>query len=285
MCGVTIFFAGMCAFLIYDNLDYLIFRHLIVNHYIHGNTLDEIFRDTLGPDSAENHRRYFDKAVIGIVTERIREVGNDIYTYLYTPMQYRQSQEFRRVRANNFSVEQISEDTVHVNIPNISRYTREKLQDSREYIDQFENIVIDLRSNSGGMLSELYRIADMFLERGSVIGIENARMSLFTRTATATSRDFMEFESIYILQNEFTASAAEGLIMALKYNLENVTSVGTQSFGKGIGQITLPIRRGFAIRATVLEILTPQRETIHNTGIEPDVWYEGEDIIYFVLNM
>ncbi|MDR1914631.1 MAG: carboxy- processing protease, partial [Clostridiales bacterium] len=52
-----------------------------------------------------------------------------------------------------------------------------------------------------------------------------------------------------------------------------------KSFGKGIGQVTLPLTDGFAVKATVLLVSGPNDNSIHREGITPDVIYDGEDII------
>ena len=61
-------------------------------------------------------------------------------------------------------------------------------------------------------------------------------------------------------------------------------TIGTRTFGKGIGQFTLDLRRGYAVKATILKWYTPKGINIQGNGIEPDIEYTEEDIIQFALD-
>jgi C-terminal processing protease CtpA/Prc len=63
-----------------------------------------------------------------------------------------------------------------------------------------------------------------------------------------------------------------------------VELIGSETFGKGIGQFTLPLRRGYAVKATILQWFTPAGINIQGDGIDPDIEYTGEDIIEFALS-
>ena len=95
----------------------------------------------------------------------------------------------------------------------------------------------------------------------------------------------LKYDKIIILQNNYTASASENMIAALKDNLDNVILVGETTFGKGIGQFTLPLRRGYAVKATVLLWDTPANINIHGKGISPDIPYSGNDAVEYVLSL
>ncbi|MCL2574706.1 MAG: S41 family peptidase [Defluviitaleaceae bacterium] len=276
--------------LIYQNYDYLLFKTLISHHYVHTGTLDELFAaHDIEPTS---YSRNFDNLVIAIVTQQIRLVDGDVYTYQYTP-ERRQAQ-IQRVATRAAEVEfyEIAPNVGYLFLPNISPIVRDFVLDNRDEINQFDNLIIDLRGNGGGVLDDFHTIAELFLPRGDIIGTEAARWRLFgwnvfTNHRTSRGEQFFEFDEIIFLQNHRTASAAEGLIMALKDNLDNVTTIGTLSYGKGIGQATLPLRGGFAVRATVILIETPSGATVHNIGITPDIEYEtdGDEIIEFAINL
>ena len=287
---VIVLLVGSLAAIIYTNYDYLLFRTLIVHHYIHTDTLDELFE--MHGITPESYSRNFDNLVISIVTQQIRQVGGDVYTYQYTPAARVQHIERVRTRAATAEFFEIAPGVGYLFLPNISPYVRDFVLDNRDEINQFDNLILDLRGNSGGVLDDFQAIAELFLERGDTIGYETARWSLFGWHVFSNSRHsrgdrFFEFDSIKILQNERTASASEGLIMALKDNLDNVTTIGALTYGKGIGQATLPLRGGFAVRATVILIETPTGATVHNIGITPDIEYEtyGGDIVEFAVRL
>jgi len=276
--------------IIYQNYDYLLFKNLIAHHYIHTDTLDELFEaHGITPHS---YIRNFDNLVISIVTQQIRAVDGDVYTYQYNPVQRQASIERVRTRAASAELREIAPGIGYLFLPNISSYVSQFVADNQDEIGSFDNLILDLRGNGGGVLDDFQDIASLFLPRGDIIGFETARWHLFGWNVFGNQRNssgnkVFEFDNIIILQNERTASAAEGLIMALKDNLDNVTTIGALTYGKGIGQATLPLRGGFAVRATVILIETPTRETVHGVGITPDIEYEtyGDNIIDFALNL
>ena len=183
-----------------------------------------------------------------------------------------------RAVARTAAVQALSDDTVRLYIPNISAITRRFVFDHRDYLAGYSNLVLDLRNNSGGLLSEFHRIAGLFLDDGYVIAHEYTRLSFFTRTIYSRGDAFFDFDHIIILQNRNTASAAEGLILALTANLPNVITIGETSFGKGIGQVTLPLTGSYAVRATVMRLYGPNREWIHEIGIEANIPGYGDRI-------
>ena len=75
------------------------------------------------------------------------------------------------------------------------------------------------------------------------------------------------------------------MIAALKDNLPNVTLIGEKTFGKGIGQYTLPLKRGFAVKATILQWFTPKGLNIQGNGIEPDIVHTEGDMLEAALDI
>lgn len=136
-----------------------------------------------------------------------------------------------------------------------------------------KNLIIDLRSNSGGYLSAVQDIASSLLPDDTVIFQEQTRDGNRKDLKTSKSYAMLDFDHIYLLQNEGTASASEVLIGALKDNLGDgkVTTIGTQSYGKGTEQVTQPFADGTSIKYTVAEWLTPNGTSINKVGFTPDV--------------
>ena len=259
------------GFTIYANYDYWVFRILIANNYVFTDALDELYGNHLLEQNRRGFHRDFDRVVISVVTGALSEINNDRFTYLYAPQEIQAVRTADRAIARTVTVEALTEDTVYLFIPNISRITREFVHDNRHYMAQYRNLVLDLRGNYGGWLSDAHRIASLFTPRGVTLSYEETRMNLFTRTITSRGDAFFDFENIIILQNRRTASAAEVLILAMREHTPNVVTVGYTTFGKGIGQVTVPLTGGYAVRATVLNVLGPTGESIHMIGIEPDI--------------
>ena len=262
---------GGMAWLHYD---YWIFRVLIAGNYIFTDDLDALYDRHILEENRRSFHRDFDRVMISVFTEAIREINDDRYTYLYTPQAHVAVREQEQARGRQATIEPLTDTTVYLWVPNISRWSRDFVLDQVDELARYENIILDLRYNSGGMLRDFHRIADLFVPRGAVLGHEVTRWSLFTRTVTASgqrSGPALQYNHIIILQNHRTASAAEGLIQALTYHLPNVTTIGTRTFGKGVGQVTIPLTGGYAVRASVLLVTGPGGEDIHHVGIYPQV--------------
>ena len=280
----TLLFGSALFYIVYGNFNYLAFKYLITGNYIYTDALGELYTEQIDVREEKDFFRNFDDVVIGVVTDKIRTINSDRYTYLYTPEEYTLQAETTKAVADDARIEELTAETVYLRLPNISVYTKDYLYANREALTKYKNIVIDLRSNSGGKLNDLYAMAKLFLDKGMVIGSEATRHSWTSRTVKASADRYFDFAEIILLQNDRTASAAEGFIMALKENLTNVTVIGTQSYGKGIGQVTIPLKHGYAVKATTLSVLTPSGRSIHGVGITPDILHEtDEDMLHFAL--
>jgi len=262
---------GLLGFTMYANYDYRVFKALIAQNYMPKDALEELYSRHIAAENRRGFSRDFDRMVIAVVTSELSEISQDQYTYLYAPQEFQASVAADRAAARTAKFYALDENTAYLYIPNISRLTRMFVHTNREELAQFSNLVLDLRGNYGGWLSEFHRIADLFVPNGAVISHEITRHSMLTRAVTSTNDAFFDFDQIIILQNRNTASAAEGLIMALSEHLPNVTTIGQTSFGKGTGQVTLPLTGGSAVRATILQVLGPVRQDIHNVGLAPDI--------------
>lgn len=281
--SIIAFLTLVLGSVLFFHFDYIVFRQLISRHYIHTSTLDELFEMHIG-ERPSSYGRYFDNLVISIVTQAIRAHDGDVYTYQYNPRQRQARQErVLAVAAESYIVE-VEPGVGLMNFRNFSRHSRGFVMDNRDLLASFDSLIIDLRGNLGGDLPALYDIAGLFIDRGDTIGYEDTRWRIFTRRRRASGR-VLYYDQIVILQDHRTASSSESFIMALKENLDNVITIGTTSFGKGIGQITLPLRRGFAVRATIMQMQSPSGQNIQGVGITPDIYYHGEDIINLALSV
>jgi C-terminal processing protease CtpA/Prc len=278
--------AGVCVVLtllllvnLYFTYDYYVARFVLGGSYIFTEDLRETYDSTLGEHNFRGFSRSFNDFMVASMTDAIYRQNQDRYTFLYTPAQYARSLQIERADAALSQTGVLSDTTAYVALPNISRYTRRFLLDNRVELNRFENIVIDLRDNYGGMLTDMYGMAELFLPRDAVIGYEVTRFDILSTRVISSSKKYFDFNKIVILINGNTASAAEGFTLALAENLENVTVMGETSFGKGIGQVSMPLLSGHVLNATVLEVKSPSHMSIHNTGITPHIPYVGDDII------
>jgi carboxyl-terminal processing protease len=131
-------------------------------------------------------------------------------------------------------------------------------------------LVLDLRSNPGGLLNAAVEVAQLFLDRGDLIVFTRGRDNRLERSYRARARRTFPDVPMVVLINGFSASASEIVAGALQDNRRAVL-VGEKSFGKGSVQSVLPQDAGTAIRLTTAKYYTPSERVIHDNGIEPDV--------------
>lgn len=142
-----------------------------------------------------------------------------------------------------------------------------------------KNLILDLRNNSGGYVSAARTIASSLLPDDSVVFVENLKDGTQKKIMTDNSYGQVNFDHIYILQNDKTASASEVLIGALKDNLgDKVVTIGTNSYGKGTEQVTRQFEDGTSMKYTVAEWTTPNGTSINKTGFTPDEPVELEEV-------
>lgn len=130
-------------------------------------------------------------------------------------------------------------------------------------------IVLDLRSNPGGLLNAAVEVADAFLDSG-VIVTTKGRLSYANAKFTASPGDLLNGAPIVALVDGGTASASEVLAGAL-HDQHRARIVGSRTFGKGSVQSVLPLDNGDSIKLTTARYYTPSGKSIQARGILPDV--------------
>lgn len=146
----------------------------------------------------------------------------------------------------------------------------DSMQDDND--GMLEGLVLDLRNNPGGVLDAAVDVSDLFLDSGVIVSAEG-------RTADARFRrsahrgDVLDGAEIIVLVNQGSASASEIVAGALQDH-GRALIVGTVTFGKGLVQTVMPLSKGRAIKLTTSRYYTPSGDSIHETGITPDVYVE-----------
>ena len=128
-------------------------------------------------------------------------------------------------------------------------------------------LIIDVRSNPGGLLNETVQIADMFLDSGVIYSqVDRAGNK---RTAEASPGTLTDLP-VVILQDEFSASGSELFAAALQEN-GRAQVVGARSFGKGTVNHAVDLSNGGAVYVSIARWLTPAGHQIEGQGVTPDV--------------
>lgn len=128
--------------------------------------------------------------------------------------------------------------------------------------------VIDLRDNAGGFFRAGVDTAGLFLDAGKQAVFVVNKDGVQDQFATEKAGDDTK-NPVYVLVNEYTASASEIMTGALKDN-GRATVVGTKTFGKGIIQTVTPLADGAGVAVTIARYETPNHIDINKKGIEPD---------------
>jgi len=138
-----------------------------------------------------------------------------------------------------------------------------------ETLKKTDKIILDLRSNPGGLLNQARLIAGWFIQKGDIVAIEDFgdKEELYKAIGDETFIDY----PIVVLVNQGTASGSEILAAALRDNRDQVQLVGETTFGKGSVQEPVNLRGGSLLKVTIAHWLTPNRELIHDIGLKPDI--------------
>lgn len=162
-------------------------------------------------------------------------------------------------------VNQFSETTAR----ELSRSVDE-MQDEND--GMLDGLVLDLRNNPGGVLDAAVDVSDLFLDSGVIVSAEGRTAdSRFRRSAHRG--DVLDGAELIVLVNSGSASASEIVAGALQDHGRAIV-VGTPTFGKGLVQTVMPLSKGRAIKLTTSRYYTPSGDSIHDTGITPDVFVE-----------
>jgi len=132
-----------------------------------------------------------------------------------------------------------------------------------------KGLVLDLRNNPGGLLTQAVRVADLFLDSGLIVYTEGRIESQKQKYFAQKDGSWMDFP-IVVLVNGGSASASEIVAGALQDHKRAVV-LGTKTFGKGSVQTILPLDDNSALRLTTARYFTPSGRSIQATGIVPDI--------------
>lgn len=128
-----------------------------------------------------------------------------------------------------------------------------------------DDLIIDVRDNSGGYLSSVTDICNLFLDKGKVIyQLEDSKGKVKKKDTTKEKRKY----DIVVLINGGSASASEILASAIKESYGG-DIVGTNSYGKGTVQQTKKLLDGSMIKYTTQKWLTPDGNSINEVGVTP----------------
>lgn len=158
--------------------------------------------------------------------------------------------------------------------PNLESGLAERIEEAGG-MDSVNGIVLDLRNNPGGLLTQAIKVSDAFLDKGEIVStrgrnpVEGDRYN----AESQVPGDLANGKPLVVLINGGSASASEIVAGALQDHRRAIV-VGTKSFGKGSVQTVMPLRGDGAMRLTTARYYTPSGRSIQALGVSPDIVVE-----------
>jgi len=146
---------------------------------------------------------------------------------------------------------------------------KKALQDLEARTNPLKGLVLDLRNNPGGLLTQAIEVSDVFMKAGTIVSTRGKTKNMESKSLACNDGDEPDCP-IVVLVNEGTASAAEIVSGALRDN-GRALIIGTQTFGKGSVQTIIPLEDGSALKLTTAKYYTPNGRSIQAEGITPDI--------------
>jgi len=181
------------------------------------------------------------------------------------------------IKIETVHYEMLEEDIGYIRITNFNQQTARDFREALEGLvdDNMQALVLDLRNNPGGLLSQTIEIADMILDEQVIVYTEDRDG---TRREETSSENHVDVP-LTVLVNKGSASASEILAGAVQDG-DRGTIIGETTFGKALVQgIRSYTEDGSGFRYTVSQYFTPDGNYIQDEGIEPDIIVEMEQTV------
>jgi len=176
-------------------------------------------------------------------------------------------------------------DIAYINITHFSMRTSEELLTVLESMNEEEagGIILDLRSNPGGLLDEVIDVVSYFLTEGVVVSVVDNQERL--TPSSVKPKEVVTELPMVVLVDSFSASGSEVLAGALQDH-GRATIAGSKTFGKGSVNVLRQLKDGSGLYITTARWLTPNGRRIEGEGITPDyeLDLEGEEAIQWAID-
>jgi len=239
------------------------------NNYLYYDKVSE-FEEIVKKFSEKDH------ANINDINDFIMSIKkeDDIFTFVLKDTDYK----FYLEQNNNPSIYYKSLNS-NVDYLQISSFTMNTDNEFRDIVEKIHNpeehiLVIDLRSNSGGLTKSSNNILDILLPEctTSYLIYRNGRIVPYY-----SDDNQIKFKKIFILVDEYSASSSELLTLGLKKYLNNITIIGKPTYGKGVGQVCFEDKKNGYMIFLVNHYWNVKEQNIMNDKIYPDILIKGSE--------
>lgn len=138
---------------------------------------------------------------------------------------------------------------------------------------QLNGLILDLRNNPGGLLSEAIDVVDEFIDTGLIVSVRG-RTQDQTREYYATKNGTFQTFPVVVMVNDGSASASEVVAEALQ-DSKRAVILGTKTFGKGSVQTIIKLEDGSGLKLTTAKFYAPSGRSINEVGVTPDIKVEN----------
>jgi carboxyl-terminal processing protease len=178
----------------------------------------------------------------------------------------------RAAIANDLVTLEIKNDVAIIGISSFGNNVSAKFREMAQKIitnPSVKYLVLDLRSNTGGLLNESVEIASYLQKPDQIVVIEQSKND---KTQLRTNKKDISLEPypLVVITDQFTASASEILAGSLRDN-RNVKLIGQKTYGKGVVQSIFTLKNGDTLKLTIAKWLTPNGSEINKQGLSPDI--------------
>ncbi len=134
-----------------------------------------------------------------------------------------------------------------------------------------ESIILDLRGNPGGLLSEAINIVNLFVSKGQLVVTTKSKVEKYNKTYFTKNNPIDTLIPLIVLIDGGSASASE-IVSGSLQDLDRAVIIGSRSFGKGLVQRPKPLTYGTRIKVTISRYYTPSGRCIQAL----DYWHRDE---------
>jgi carboxyl-terminal processing protease len=166
----------------------------------------------------------------------------------------------------------------YVKLSQFQDKTSDELKKAIENLDSknkggIKGLILDLRNNPGGLLSQAVEVADQFVDQGLIVSVRGRAEDQSTEYY-ATKKESSRNYPLVVLVNKGSASASEVVAEALQDDKRAVI-LGTKTFGKGSVQTIIRLEDGSGLKLTTAKFYAPSGRSISQIGVTPDVVVEN----------